>query len=265
MFTKENIMKLIIISIILFTTTAVSRPSYTGYSGGSGSKGTCATSCHGSGTGTITVTGFPSAYEPGKSYTVSVQHNGGSTIANFNASTRKGTTSTVAGSFAALSKTALYTVAEYENGIRASSNNISAATFTWTAPAAGTGSVSLYLSGSQGVKSGPNTKIVLSSTEQIASAVSEPNTAPARYGLEQNFPNPFNPSTEITYQLPADGHVLLTVHNVLGKEIASIVNEVENAGTHTVRFNAASLAGGIYFYRLQTNSFTAIRKMLLVK
>ena len=265
MFTKEIIMKMIIISIILFTTTAVSRASYTGYSGGSGSKGTCATSCHGSGTGTITVTGFPSAYEPGKSYTVSVQHTGGSTIANFNASTRIGTTTTIAGSFAALSKTALYTVAEYEKGIRASSNNFDVATFTWTAPATGSGTVSLYLSGSQGSKSGPNTKIILSSTEQSASAVNDRHTAPAIFFLEQNFPNPFNPSTEITYQLPADGHVHLTVHNVLGKEIASIVNEAQNAGTHTVRFNAASLAGGIYFYRLQTGSFTAIRKMLLVK
>ena len=258
-------LRTIIVFSILFSATTAARPSYTGYSGASGSKGTCATTCHGSGTGTITVSGFPSSYEPGKSYTVSVQHTGGSTIANFNASTRKGTTSTIAGSFAALSKTALYTVAEYENGIRASSNNIDAATFTWTAPAAGTGTVSLYLSGSQGTKSGPNTKIVLSSTEQSASAVHETNAAPARYGLEQNFPNPFNPSTEITYQLPSEGHVLLTVHNVLGKEIASVVNGVENAGTHTIRFNAASLAGGIYFYRLQTGSFTAIRKMLLVK
>ena len=258
-------MRTIFFLSILFSVTAAARQSYTGYSGAPGSKGTCATSCHGSGTGTITVTGFPSAYEPGKSYTISVQHTGGSTIANFNASTRKGTTSTVAGSFAALSKTALYTVAEYENGIRASSNNISAATFTWIAPAAGTGTVSLYLSGSQGSKSGPHPKIVLSSTEQSASAVHETNAAPAQYGLEQNFPNPFNPSTEITYQLPAKGHVLLTVHNVLGKEIASVVNEFENAGTHTIRFNAASLAGGVYFYRLQTGSFTAIRKMLLVK
>ncbi|MBP6671974.1 MAG: T9SS type A sorting domain-containing protein [Bacteroidetes bacterium] len=255
----------ILLLSILFSMTTAARPSYTGYSGASGSKGTCASSCHGSGTGTITVTGFPSVYEPGKSYTVSVLHTGGSTIANFNTSTRKGTTSTVAGSFAALSKTALYTVAEYENGIRASSNNISAATFAWTAPAAGTGTVSLYLSGSQGSKSGPNTKIVLSSTEQSASAVSEPNTAPARYGLEQNYPNPFNPSTEITYQLPASVRVRLTVHDVLGKEVASVVDGFEKAGTHTVRFDAASLAGGLYLYRLQTSSFTAIRKMLLVK
>jgi hypothetical protein len=265
MFTKENIMKMIIISIILFTTTAVSRASYTGYSGASGSKGTCATSCHGSGTGTITVTGFPSAYEPGKSYTVSVQHTGGSTIANFNASTRIGTTTTIAGSFAALSKTALYTVAEYEKGIRASSNNFDVATFTWNAPAAGTGTVTLYLSGSQGTKSGPNTKIVLSSTEQSASAVSDRYTAPAIFCLAQNFPNPFNPSTEISYQLPASSHVLLTVHDVLGNEVATAVNGIENAGPHTVRFNATTLAGGVFFYRLQTSSFTAVRKMLLIK
>jgi hypothetical protein len=265
MVTKEFDMKIIIMVSILFTAAVLARPSYTGYSGAAGSKGTCASSCHGSGTGTITVTGFPSAYEPGKSYTVSVQHTGGSTIANFNASTRIGTTTTIAGSFAALSKTALYTVAEYENGIRASSNNFDVATFTWNAPAAGTGTVTLYLSGSQGTKSGPNTKIILSSTEQNASAVNDRNAAPDLFCLEQNFPNPFNPSTEITYQLPADGHILLTVHDVLGKETVSLVNGVETAGKHTVRFNAASLAGGVYFYRLQTGSFTAIRKMLQVK
>lgn len=258
-------MRTIFFLSILFSVTAAARQSYTGYSGAPGSKGTCATSCHGSGTGTITVTGFPSAYEPGKSYTISVQHTGGSTIANFNASTRKGTTSTVAGSFAALSKTALYTVAEYENGIRASSNNIDVATFTWNAPAAGTGTVSLYLSGSQGSKSGPNTKIVLSSTEQSASAVHETNAAPAQYGLEQNFPNPFNPSTEITYAIPTESFVSISVYDMLGTEVATLVNSRKTAGIHSIRFDASHHSSGIYLYQMKYGSAVFSKKMLFIK
>ncbi|MBP9212079.1 MAG: hypothetical protein KBF97_04710, partial [Bacteroidetes bacterium] len=82
--------------VVILTAAALlsAHPNYTAYSGASGSKGTCASSCHGSGTGTIVVTGFPQVYTPGLAYTISVKHTGGSTISNFNCSSRKGTTST---------------------------------------------------------------------------------------------------------------------------------------------------------------------------
>ncbi len=83
--------------------------------------------------------------------------------------------------------------------------------------------------------------------------------------LEQNYPNPFNPTTAITYQLPANSKVQLTVYNMLGQKIQTLVNEKQNAGIHKVQFSGANLASGVYFYRLNANGKTQIKKMILMK
>jgi len=88
---------------------------------------------------------------------------------------------------------------------------------------------------------------------------------PDGFHLYQNYPNPFNPTTMIEYQVPSTGHVNLRVYNVLGKEIATLVNAVVLAGYHEIEFSANDLAGGIYFYRMETGSYRQTRKMLLVK
>ena len=84
--------------------------------------------------------------------------------------------------------------------------------------------------------------------------------------LKQNYPNPFNPNTVISYQLSAASRVELTVYNVLGQKIATLVDEKQQAGIHSVRFNPAELADGVYLYRLSTdNGYSATRKMLLIR
>jgi hypothetical protein len=83
--------------------------------------------------------------------------------------------------------------------------------------------------------------------------------------LYQNYPNPFNPSTHISYQLPTSAFVLLKVFDVTGKEIQTLVNERQNAGNHSVQFDASNLASGVYFYRLETGTFHDTRKLLLLK
>ncbi|MFA6980839.1 MAG: sugar-binding protein [Ignavibacteriaceae bacterium] len=85
------------------------------------------------------------------------------------------------------------------------------------------------------------------------------------YRLEQNYPNPFNPSTKITYSLQNPELVSLKVFDVLGREAASLVNQYQTAGSHTVNFNAANLASGIYFYKLEAGSFQSIKKLILLK
>lgn len=85
------------------------------------------------------------------------------------------------------------------------------------------------------------------------------------YQLEQNYPNPFNPTTNITFVLPKAETVSLKVYDVLGREVATLVNERRDAGVYTVPFNAANLASGVYFYKLQAGSFSQTRKMMLVK
>jgi hypothetical protein len=88
---------------------------------------------------------------------------------------------------------------------------------------------------------------------------------PTAFGLSQNFPNGFNPTTQIKYSLPVDAHVRLSVYDVLGQEVATLVNSDEAAGFKAVTFNAGNLPSGIYFYRLTAGDFSDIKKMILLK
>ena len=88
---------------------------------------------------------------------------------------------------------------------------------------------------------------------------------PGKFELNQNYPNPFNPSTVITYSVPGAEFVTLKVYDILGNEIAVLVDGERDAGTHNVEFNSSGLSSGTYFYRIQAGSFTDTRKMILLK
>ena len=88
---------------------------------------------------------------------------------------------------------------------------------------------------------------------------------PSKYELSQNYPNPFNPSTTIRYAMPQAGNVKLTVYNMLGQQVTTLVNGYKQAGTYSVTWNASNLASGIYFYTLQTGAFVVSKKMILIK
>ncbi|MDD5608287.1 MAG: T9SS type A sorting domain-containing protein [Ignavibacterium sp.] len=85
------------------------------------------------------------------------------------------------------------------------------------------------------------------------------------YELSANYPNPFNPSTVINYAVKEAGLVRLKVYDILGAEVAELVNETKEAGYHSIEFNASQLPSGVYIYTLQVNSFTSSKKMLLMK
>jgi hypothetical protein len=87
---------------------------------------------------------------------------------------------------------------------------------------------------------------------------------PEGFLLDQNYPNPFNPATTISYHLPQAAHVSLSVYDVLGREAATLVNEVKPPGTYSVQWNAAAAASGVYFYRLQAGSYTETKRLLLL-
>jgi hypothetical protein len=88
---------------------------------------------------------------------------------------------------------------------------------------------------------------------------------PEEFGLFQNYPNPFNPSTTIGFGVSAPGHVYVEVFNILGECVANLVNERLEPGRYRVEFNAGSIPSGLYFYRMKTKSYTAVRRMLLIK
>lgn len=102
--------------------------------------------------------------------------------------------------------------------------------------------------------------------EQIVTG-SEPkhNEKPTNYQLYQNYPNPFNPITTIKYSIPEDGYVKLEVFDILGRELASLVNTFQKSGTYSVTYDFSKFASGIYFYRLTANNFSDIKRMVLVK
>jgi hypothetical protein len=85
------------------------------------------------------------------------------------------------------------------------------------------------------------------------------------FQLNQNYPNPFNPTTKISWQSPVSGHQSLKVYDVLGKEVANLVDEFKSAGKYEAEFNAGSISSGIYFYVLKTNTFCDQKKMILIK
>jgi len=88
---------------------------------------------------------------------------------------------------------------------------------------------------------------------------------PKVFSLDQNYPNPFNPSTNINFALPQAAKVSLTIYDMLGRKVATLLNEQRPAGRHTVQFDASSLASGMYIYRIEAASFTSTKKMLLIK
>jgi hypothetical protein len=262
--------------------------SYTGgYSGAPGTTRTCASSCHGGSAGTLTVTGFPASYQPGQSYRIVIKHNGGSPIVNFNATTRIGSSTTVAGTFSPITNCTLYPSAD--GGVYASPHSIDSAVFQWTAPSLGSGPITLYAAAFQGTTSSSSgqSKALSIASSEIISDVSDELLTPTEFYLGQNYPNPFNPSTNFEFHLPArlpDGQagqagvpsfglVTLNVYDLLGREVAALVNEVCPAGVYTLRWDASSLPSGIYFYRLRfsntsSNSgrdFVETKRLVLMK
>jgi hypothetical protein len=105
-----------------------------------------------------------------------------------------------------------------------------------------------------------NEKVPVSNEDEIA--ISDLPKSPL---LKQNYPNPFNPSTNIAYSLPKSAHVKMSVYNMLGKRVSTLVNRNQKAGKHLVNFDASNLASGVYLYRLETGGFAQTNKMILIK
>ena len=91
------------------------------------------------------------------------------------------------------------------------------------------------------------------------------SSLPTKYELNQNYPNPFNPITKINFAIPKKAYVSLKIYNMLGKEIATLITDTKDAGYYTIDFNASDLSSGVYYYRLESESFTDVKKMILVK
>ena len=101
--------------------------------------------------------------------------------------------------------------------------------------------------------------------EDIISVKKISTEVPDKYTLGQNYPNPFNSMTKIQFQVPSSKFIKLVVFDLLGREVRTLVNEYKKAGTYEVRFESGDLPSGIYFYRMETNGFTDVKRMILLK
>jgi hypothetical protein len=99
----------------------------------------------------------------------------------------------------------------------------------------------------------------------LTSAISKTEERPAEFQLYQNYPNPFNPSTTIKFQIPQSSFVTLKIFDLLGREVATLVNEEMKPGSYERQFGGTWLASGVYLYRLQEGSFSQTKKLLLLR
>lgn len=107
--------------------------------------------------------------------------------------------------------------------------------------------------------------VVVKLTQNPTGVEYQNSIQPNDFVLYQNYPNPFNPTTKISYSIPERSNVILKVYDVLGREVATLVNEFRSAGKHEINFNASHLSSGVYFYTLLANEFTETRKFILMK
>jgi hypothetical protein len=102
-------------------------------------------------------------------------------------------------------------------------------------------------------------------SEMVTGVERQQQEHPSHFALEQNYPNPFNPTTKIQFTIANRQLTIVTVYDVLGREVATLVNEVKDPGTHAVQFDGSNLASGVYFYRLSAGNFVQTRKLLLLR
>ena len=105
----------------------------------------------------------------------------------------------------------------------------------------------------------------ITSGDSSPTDIATSSNIPLQYGLNQNYPNPFNPTTIIQYQLPAQGFVTLKVYDIMGREVAMLVNQKMSAGIHTVPFDGSHISSGVYFYRMTADTYTETKKFVLLK
>jgi hypothetical protein len=254
---------IIVLASLLLASMALGHATYTGYSGAPGTLGTCAGTCHGTSGGTITVSGFPTFYTPGQAYVITVAHNGGSSIDNFNASVRAGTGSTNAGTITSGTNTGMYNVNGETNGVHLTTADQESGTFTWTAPSPGVGTVKLYLAGHQGTSvDGKNTDITLTANGAgIAEAGSV--KVPVQFRLEQTVVTSHLVMRVDHPQAPAHIRIIDRSGRIVARSVVAAASNqaivwplVDNRGE--------KLAAGSYFVTFATPGTLRVAKFAVV-
>jgi hypothetical protein len=143
--------------------------------------------------------------------------------------------------------------------------NESLGELTLSAVAGYTGSGLLYLTVSDDSSASADTQIVVKVIADPTGLPENTTLIPRGHVVYQNYPNPFNPSTRIRFGLPKTERVRIEIYNIIGQRITTVIDETRMAGYHVVEFDGGILPSGIYFYRIQADDFTRIKKMVLIR
>ncbi|MFO7447666.1 MAG: T9SS type A sorting domain-containing protein, partial [Ignavibacteriaceae bacterium] len=135
----------------------------------------------------------------------------------------------------------------------------------FTIPANGSISTAFAVTAGPGLEALRNYIANARSRYNILTGIEDESEIPLTFSLAQNFPNPFNPVTSIKYTVAGTGFTTLKVYDILGNELAVLINEVKVPGEYTIYFNAANLPSGVYFYELRSGSYKQVNKMMLLK
>jgi hypothetical protein len=138
---------------------------------------------------------------------------------------------------------------------------------TWEIMTSGTTNT-LYVveATAKSVWAGGNAGTILKRSDEPVGLTSDvQGKIPNQFSLRQNYPNPFNPATTIKYEIAKESNITMKVYDVIGNEVATLVNETKPAGTYQVIFDASSLSNGVYLYKIQAGNFTATKKLILMK
>ena len=268
-------MKTIYTIMLIYTVITgllLANPNFVGYSGAPASNGTCSSSCHPQNdfTPSCEISGFPATYTPGQQYTVTVRHDSGLSIKQFNCSIRKDSDSTIAGTISADFATEIYTITNEVNGVHWSEASTDSGTFIWTAPDNLTGFVTLYWAGLHGTRAnGANQLITLNASEEGNSIDYAPEL-PLEFTAAQNYPNPFNNSTAIEIKMIEPGNITIQIVNLLGQLVYSDDVTSLSSGSNIIYWDGRDidnndLSSGLYFYYICSGKSAVIRKMTILR
>lgn len=239
---------------------------YVGYSGAPGTLGQCAASCHGTLDGSITVSGFPAEYVPGLAYTVTLGHDSGPALWNFNASVRVGTGAQTAGLITPGLYTETYVVATESNGVHMPTYGHDSCTFVWTAPDPGVGDVRLYVAGHQDHTNGPNTTLVLVSGQSsgVGSQKPEPGAAFA-FDLQ---PSIVSGRLILRLKWQVSSPVRVRITDGSGRVIAALTVPGGAPARQVVTWqpldrSGRRLAAGVYYVRADLAGSRLLRKFVI--
>ncbi|MCC6475506.1 T9SS type A sorting domain-containing protein [bacterium] len=246
--------------LILFVTTSSFAGSWTIGNSGAPGTGRCASSCHGVGTGTVVVSGFPDVYQPDSLYLIQISASG-EPLKNFNASCRSGESVNPAGVLLGSSTTTIYSVPDEINGVQANALDLNSAEFYWLAPSAGIGQARLYVGAHQGGFTGANSNIALISEEALAT--SERPLLPSEVSLSV-WPNPFNSSASISFEVNTPREADVAVYDVQGRLVKTLFSGIAQSGTNTLAWHPQT-ASGLYFVTIVSEGKQITQKALFAK